>query len=98
MLLAHARVLSQARSYLAALAESAGTFDASLEYDRVLLELDALHGDQTPALSPLTITDTGLLYVGAEMAIEALVRFGVDALRIELLLAGLEDARAMDKP
>src|SRR5215217_8041018 len=50
MLLAHARALAEVRSYLAALADTAGTFEASLEYDRVLLQLDAIHGDDTPAL------------------------------------------------
>ena len=98
MLLAHARVLAQVRSYLAALADTASTIDASLEYDRVLLELDALHGDHTPALYPVTIAETALLYVGAEMAIESLVRFGVDALLVELLLAAIEDARTLDVP
>ncbi len=98
MLLAHARALAQARSYLAALADTATTFDASLEYDRLLLDLDALHGDHSPALYAVTTTDPGLLYFGAGMTIESLVRFGVDALRVELLLAGLEDARALDVP
>ena len=57
MLLAHARALAEARSYLAALADTAGTFEASLEYDRVLLQLDAIHGDDTPALHDVPRAD-----------------------------------------
>jgi hypothetical protein len=98
MLLAHARVLAQARSYLAALADTATTFDASLEYDRVLLELDAIHGDHTPALYAVAATESATLYAAAEAAIEAVAEFGVDALRVELLLAALEDARGLDRP
>lgn len=96
MLLSHARVVAQARSCLAALADSARTFDASVEYDRVLLEVDAIHGDRTPALYRVPDIDPALLYDAAEAAIEALVGFGVDALQVELLLAALEDARALD--
>ena len=48
MLLAHAATLAEARSYLAALADHALTFDASVEYERVLLQLDFLHGDDMP--------------------------------------------------
>jgi hypothetical protein len=44
MLLAHALTLAEARSNLAALADRALTFDASVGYERVLLHLDDLHG------------------------------------------------------
>lgn len=98
MHLAHARTLAEARSHLAALADQAGTFEASLEYDRVLLGLDALHDDETPALHDLSDVDRAALYTRAETAIESLVGYGVDGLRIELLLAALEDARELDSP
>lgn len=98
MLLAHALTLAEACSYLAALADHARTFDASLEYDRVLLQLDAGHGDDTPALFPVPITDRDVLYDLAEAAIEELVGYGADGLQIELLLAMLEDARDQDVP
>lgn len=98
MLLSHAVALAEARSYLAALADSARTFEASLEYDRVLLQLDTVHGDDTPALYDVPAADRSVLYNVAEAAIEDLVRFGVDALQVELLLASLEDARDLDVP
>ena len=39
-----------------------------------------------------------LLLAGATSAIERLAGYDVDALRIELLLAALDDARALDEP
>ena len=53
MLLAHAVTLGQARSYVAALADAAVTADASIEYDRVLLQIDFIHGDYIPGISPV---------------------------------------------
>jgi hypothetical protein len=38
-----------------------------------------------------------VLYTVAQAAIEELVDHGVDGLQVELLLAGLEDARALDR-
>jgi hypothetical protein len=43
MLLAHAALLSEARSYIAALADNAKTLEASLAYDLALIELDLVH-------------------------------------------------------
>jgi hypothetical protein len=37
--------LPKAKSYLAALADRARRFDTTIEYERVLLQLDRLHGD-----------------------------------------------------
>src|SRR5215213_5940301 len=98
MLLAHVRALAQARSYLAALADTAGTFEASLEYDRVLLQLDAIHGDDTPALHDVPRADRVVLHARGATVIEALGGHSVDLLRIELLLAALQDARDLDLP
>ena len=50
MQLAHAVTLGQARSYVAALADAALTADASIEYDRVLLQIDFVHGDYIPGI------------------------------------------------
>lgn len=98
MLLAHAVTLAEARSYVAALADNARTFDASVEYEQVLLELDTIHGgDVPPAMEVLTVK-SDVLFTVAEAAIEELVDHGVDALQVELILARLEDARAVDRP
>lgn len=99
MMLAHAVTLTEARSNLAALADHAGTFDASVEYERVLLQLDSIHGDDTPALDLVGLTgNRGVLYEAATSSIEALLDHGVDGLRIELLLDMLEVARGRDLP
>lgn len=99
MLLAHAVTLSEARSCIAALADHARTIEASSAYERALLELDWIHGDDVPALDTSGLTDDrDLLMAVAASAIERLVAYGVDALRIELLLAALDEARALDEP
>lgn len=97
MLLAHARTLAEARSYLAALADTARTVPGSIAYERVLLQLDLVHGDQAPAHEDLPRTlPADLVYRLAAKTIEDLVRHGVDALQIELVLAALIEARETD--
>jgi hypothetical protein len=98
MLLAHAVTLAEARSYVAALADNARTFDASAEYEQVLLELDSIHGGQVPPTTKVVLDKRDVLYTVAEAAIEELIDHGVDGLCIELLLTRLEDARALDRP
>jgi hypothetical protein len=98
MLLAHAVTLTEARSYVAALADNALTTDASIEYDRVLLQIDFIHGDYIPGISPVLITDRDVLFEVAESAIEDLVRHGIDSLTVELVLDMLWAARELDAP
>ena len=98
MLLAHAVTLAEARSYVAALADSARSFDASVEYELVLLELDTIHGGVFPPITEVLTDERDVLHTVAGAAIEELVDHGVDPLQIELLLAKLEDARALDEP
>lgn len=99
MLLSHAIALAEARSYVAALADSARTFEGSVEYERPLLQLDWIHGDDVPGLNTIGLTDDpGVLFAVAESAIEELVDFGVDALQVELVLAMLIAARELDEP
>ena len=99
MLLAHAVTLAEARSYVAALADLARTFDASVEYERVLLQLDWIHGDEFPVLDTTGLTDDrDVLYAVAESAIEELADHGIDALHVELVLDMLDAARAKDVP
>lgn len=97
MLLAHAVTLAEARSYVAALADNARTFDASVEYEHVLLELDEIHGGDVPPTTEVLTDKSDVLYTVAEAAIEELVDHGVDALQVELILARLQDARALDR-
>ena len=97
MLFPHAQTLAQARSYVAALADRALTLDASSAYERALLELDRVHGDECPALDTEDLTDDrDILFAVAGSAIEELEHFGVDALSVELILAMLVDARDLD--
>lgn len=98
MLLAHAVTLAEARSYVAALADAALTTDASIEYDRVLLQIDFIHGDYIPGISPVLVTDRNVLFEVAESAIEDLARHGIDSLTVELVLDMLWAARELDAP
>jgi hypothetical protein len=97
MLLPHAQTLAQARSYVAALADRALTIEASSAYERVLLELDRIHGDDCPALDTQNVTDDrDILLAVASNAVEELEDCGVDALSIELILAMLVEAHDLD--
>jgi hypothetical protein len=95
--LEHAWTLAQARSFVAALADGALNDDASAAFERVLIELDWLHDDESPGLDTGGLSDDrDVLYLGAAAAIESLVLFGVDALDLELLLVRLEAAHALN--
>jgi len=97
MLLPHAQTLAQARSYVAALADRALTIEASSGYERALLELDRVHGDDCPALGTEGLADDrDILLAVASNAVEELENHGVDSLSVELILAMLVDAHALD--
>jgi hypothetical protein len=97
MLLPHAQTLAQARSYVAALADQALTIEASSAYERVLVELDRVYGDDCPALNTEDLTDDrDLLLAVASTAVEALENYGVDPLSVELILAMLVEAHDLD--
>lgn len=99
MLLAHAVAFAEARTYLAALADTAATLPASLSYESTLLHLDAIHGDIVPLLDATAMTvDAATLHAVAEAAVADLTEHGIDALQVELVLAMLHDARALDAP
>lgn len=98
MLLAHAVTLADARSFVAALADAALTTDASIEYDRVLLQIDFIYGDGIPGVSPVPVTDRDVLFEVAESAIADLAEHGVDCLTVELVLDMLYAARDLDAP
>ena len=51
--LEHALTLAQARSFVAALADAAVEDDASAAFERALIELDWLHGDESPGLDTI---------------------------------------------
>lgn len=98
MLLAHAVTLAEARSYVAALADNAVSVDASIEYDRVLLQIDFIHGDYIPGISAVLVTDRDVMFTVAESAIQGLVEHGIDGLTVELVLDMLYVARELDAP
>jgi hypothetical protein len=96
--LEHALTLAQARSFVAALADAAVDDDASAAFESVLIELDWLHGDESPGTDTTGLSeDRDVLYLAAAAAIGALALFGVDALDLELLLVRLDAARALDR-
>ena len=84
---AYATALAEARSCLAALADTAASFDESIHFERLLLDLDGMHDDDSPALYPAAGQAAELLR-RLEVAVERLLDLGGDGLRLELLLAG----------
>lgn len=97
MLLPHAQTLARARSYLAALSDRASTIDASSAYEHVLIELDRVHGDECPSAHTEELTeDRAILLAVATSALEELEQYGVDPLTVELIIAMLNDAYALD--
>ena len=97
MNLLHAVNLAQARSYVAALANQASTIEASSAYERVLIELDRIHDDESPALDTHGLSeDRAILVAVATDVIEELEHHGINPLNVELILAMLEDAYALD--
>ena len=97
MELAHALTLERGRSHVAALADGARAVEASSAYEHVLIELDRLHGDRSPALDTAGLTgDRDVLFAVASSAIEDLQDHGIDGLDVELLLARLDEARNLD--
>ena len=102
MLLPHAHTLARARTCLAALADAANSEDASSAYEHVLIELDRIHCDQSPAIDPdiyrdAVMRDPAIQFEIATSAIEDLTGYGVDPLSVELVLWMLEDAYAQDR-
>ena len=98
MPLPHATALARARTYIAALADTARSPDASSAYGHTLLYLDAIHGDAVPAsILADEIEDRTALASLAEAAVEGLVGNGIDALQVELVLTTLEDARELER-
>lgn len=86
MSLAYAIALAQARSCLAALADIATDFDESVLYEQLLLDLDALHGEDGPALHSLAGNRAELLR-RLEAAVDQMIELGGRGLSLEILLA-----------
>lgn len=102
MLLSHAVVLAEARSYLVALADStgdsAGGLDASLEYERVLLQLDWLHDGTVPPITVVPTGDREVLVNVARAAIANLAEHDIDRLEVAIAQSMLEAAWDLDQP
>ncbi|MEU4454780.1 hypothetical protein AB0F44_25845 [Nocardioides sp. NPDC023903] len=96
MLLAQAVAIAEARTYIAALADTATTVLSSVAYDRALIYLDSVHGDQVPALTGIPFGHPATLYQLAQQSVTDLGAYGLDSVHIELTLAYLVDAWALD--
>lgn len=97
MLLPRALTLARARLYVASLADQACSDEASSAYEHVLIQLDRVHADDCPAIHYESLGDEPANLLGvATSAIERLMYHGADQLDIELLLAMLDDAHALD--
>lgn len=97
MLLSHAVLLAESRSYVAALADMADSFDASLEFERVLLQLDWLHDGEIPPVTVVPSKDRNLLYSLAQASIAHLEHHGVDRLELAICQSMLTTAWDLDQ-
>lgn len=89
MLISHAVALAEARSYLAALADTAASGDAGMEYERVLLQLDELHGGVYPPITVVPTRDREVLFRVAHESVSQLARYGVDSFELGICLCML---------
>lgn len=90
--------LTQARSYLAALADQAESVDASTGYQQALQQIDLMYGTHPPEIIPVPGYSRGLLFDLTTNAIEDLSSHGIGLLAVELLLDVLELAWLADVP
>lgn len=97
MLLSHAVLLAEARSYVGALADGAKSFDAAMEYERVLLQLDWIHGGTVPPITVVPTRDRDVLIGVARVAIANLEEHAIDRLELELCLSMLDAAWELDR-
>jgi len=96
-MLAHAVLLAEARTYVAALADHAVSLDTALEYERVLLQVDALHDGRVPPIITAPPTnDREILFDIARMAIGNLTAHGLGAHEVHLCLDMLQAARDLE--
>ena len=89
MTLGYAIALGEARSCLAALADTAADIDESIRYEHLLLHLDGLH-PIGPGLSPMTGPRAELLD-RLEVAVDDMIALGGDGLSLEILLLAAND-------
>lgn len=85
MTFAYAEAYSAARSCLAALADICD-FDDSCRYERLLIDLDGIHGGDFPATYPMPGTPPELL-AHLKGEVDQMIHLGGDGLSLELLLA-----------
>jgi hypothetical protein len=84
MLLNHAVALAECRSYLAALADTAPSGEASLEYQDVLLQLDGLNSGHLPPVTPVPTENRKVLYTVALKSLGRLEEHGMDPFDLAL--------------
>ena len=85
--------VTAARSYLAALADNALTFEGSVAYEQVLLEFDVRVPRIYGHTEPVATTDPAELFAAANQAIDCV---DADRFDMEMVFARLDDAWELD--
>lgn len=85
--------VTEARSYLAALADNALTFEGSVAYEQVLLEFDVRVPRICGHTESVATTDPAVLFAAADQAIDCV---DADRFDMEMVYARLDDAWELD--
>ena len=85
----YAQALAGVRSCLSALADLS-SYEPSVDYEHLLLDVDGMHGGLFPAAYPVTGTLADL-HRRAEAGLDELASLGANALTVELIIARLEE-------
>lgn len=96
-MLKHAVALAECRSYLAALADTAPTRDAFLDYHGVLLELDWLHEGCLPPITPVPTQNRHVVYQLAQETLGRLDEHGLDPFSLAMCQCMLSTAWEREK-
>ncbi len=98
MYLSEAVALAEARSFIAALADTAEMPTARVEYELALIELDSLYDNIVPPITVVPSPNRAVTYRIAHEAVARLGQHGLDAFDLAVCTCRLSGAWAAEHP